>query len=64
MAQYLQYWQLSGLSGAASLARARPLRSIGSNGRKAAPVSSWPSEPRTLRREVRCASEREERSKS
>src|SRR6516225_2511564 len=64
MAQYFQYWQSSGLSarGLVSAACARLARSTGSNGSRAAPVSSCPSDASRLRREVRCASERVERS--
>jgi hypothetical protein len=49
---------------AASDAAARLDRSIGSSGSNAAPVSMRPRAARTLRREVRCASEREDCSKS
>ena len=64
IAQYFQYSQLSGLSapGFACAACARLPRSTGSSGSSAAPVSSWPSDARRLRREVRRASEREELS--
>src|ERR1700681_3737339 len=35
-------------------------RSIGSSGSRIEPVSTWPSSATKLRREVRCASERED----
>src|SRR5690242_14238642 len=62
IAQYFQYWQCSGrpARGLVSAACARPARSTGSNGSSAAPVTSCPSDASTLRREVRCASERVE----
>src|SRR5262252_1260012 len=62
IAQYFQYSQLSGLSGLALAAWTRLARSTGSKGSSAAPVSICPSDASRLRREVRCASERVERS--
>src|ERR1700676_1819645 len=44
----------------APAASARLMRSIGSNGSKIVPVSTWPSTATKLRREVRCANERDD----
>src|SRR5579863_3121318 len=66
MAQYFQYSQCSG-PGALPLlsaALARLARSIGNSGSSAAPVSACPSAAMRLRREVRWARERAERSNS
>src|ERR1700685_1020576 len=72
IAQYFQYSQLCGSSlgalcapsesGGDVLASARLARSIGSNGSSIEPVSACPSSAMKLRREVRCASEREDLS--
>src|ERR1044072_9095495 len=64
IAQYFQYWQFC--SSAVGCATgpgvagvwARAVRSMGSNGSRATPVSTRPSEASRLRREVRCASRR------
>src|SRR5476649_1114012 len=71
IAQYFQYSQfcgsllalLCGAGAAASgpvAASARLMRSMGSNGSNIVPVRTCPSTATKLRREVRCASERED----
>ena len=66
-AQYFQYSQLCGSAAAlplpfsaGSAASAREERSMGSKGMSAAPVRSLPSAASRLRREVRCARERDD----